>query len=287
MTKTTLNQWTILNEVQESHLDSWLEAFLLDTGLGANELCSINLEDINLITGEIHIKIGKGRKSRYAFIGSKKTFLKWWEFEVEPDGWKNPINKVKSPRVPIEPLDPVKIEDIKAILEICPKDTLVGLRDKAMVYFLLDSGVRANELLEINFEDINSMTGEILIRQGKGRKPRYVFIGTKTRKAVRAELKCRNDQSPFLWITKNNDKLTYWGLKGMMRNRASQANVPIPSIHSFRRWFTLTCLRAGANVYSIQELMGHADLQILKRYLKQTNADIKDSFNTVLPVDNF
>lgn len=50
-------------------------------------------------------------------------------------------------------------------------------------------------------------------------------------------------------------------------------------------WFALSCLRAGMNVYSLQELMGHADSQVLRRYLKQTKQDIRESHHRASPVD--
>lgn len=310
MTKTTPYQWTILNEVQDSYLDTWIDAFMLDRkaqnmAKGTLYFYKKKLEFFSKYCESQAVKnitqidppfirqylfyiesLGHNAGGIHAFYRTLKTFLRWWENEVEPEGWKNPINKVKAPRVPVEPLDPVNIEDVKAMLEVCSKETVTGRRDNAIMLFLLDSGVRATELLDIDLDDINLINGEVLIRQGKGRKPRYVFIGSKTRKAVRNYLRFRKDQNPALWITKDLDRVSYWGLKGIMRSRAEQAKVKTPSIHSFRRWFALTCLRAGANVYSIQELMGHADLQVLKRYLKQTNIDLKNSFQSVNPVDN-
>ncbi len=310
MSDTTVNQWTIIKQIQDSYIETWLEAFLIDrkaqnmakgtlnfykNKLGvfakyceSQEVKQITQIDPNFIRQYIFYLESKGHNAGgiHGFYRTLKTFLRWWENEVEPEGWKNPIKKVKAPRVPVEPLDPVNIDDVKAMLEICSKESLLGVRDRAIMLFLLDSGVRASELLSINLEDVNIISGEILVREGKGRKPRYVFIGSKTRKAIRAYLKLRKDSLPDLWINKNQEPLAYWGLKAIMRNRANQAKVTIPSIHAFRRWFALTCLRAGANVYSIQELMGHSDLQVLKRYLKQTNGDIKNEFSLVKPVDN-
>ena len=49
-----------------------------------------------------------------------KTFLRWWENEAEPKNWSNPIRKVKAPKMSIEPLEPVDIEAVKAMMEICP-----------------------------------------------------------------------------------------------------------------------------------------------------------------------
>lgn len=310
MSKTTLNQWPKIDEVQDSYLETWLEAFLMDRRAqnmapGTLRFYKIKLRtfaeycesqqvkyitqiDPNLIRQFIFSLESKGHNPGgiHGYYRTLKTFLRWWENEVEPEGWKNPIKKVKAPRLTIEPLEPIDIEDVRAMMEACPKDSLVGLRDKAMMLFLLDTGVRASELLSISLSDLNLITGETLIRLGKGRKPRYVFLGLTSRKAVRAYLKKRNDTLPYLWVNKNQEPLGYWGLKAMIRNRADDANVSTPSVHGFRRWFALTCLRAGADVYSIQALMGHADLQVLRRYLKQTNPDLMRAHQKASPVDN-
>jgi len=111
----------------------------------------------------------------HAAYRTVKTFLRWWENEVEPKDWTNPIRKVKAPKMSIEPLDPVDIEAVKGMMEVCPNN-LTGLRDKAMMLFLLDTGVRASELVAINLEDVDPSTGEVLVRVGKGRKPRTVFM---------------------------------------------------------------------------------------------------------------
>jgi len=146
--------------------------------------------------------------------------------------------------------------------------------------------VRASELVSINLEDMNPITGDVLVRVGKGRKPRIVYLGSKSRKALRAYLRLRHDHCDALWITDDEERLTYWGVKSLMIRRANQAHVKTPQLHAFRRWFALSCLRAGMNVYSLQGLMGHADLQVLRRYLKQTNQDLREAHNRASPIDN-
>ena len=71
-----------------------------------------------------------------------------------------------------------------------------------------------------------------------------------------------------------------------MHRRAETAGLKEPSLHSFRRAFAINMLRAGVDIYSLQELMGHADLQVLRRYLKQTNDDIAQAHRIGSPVDN-
>jgi site-specific recombinase XerD len=108
----------------------------------------------------------------HCYYRSIKTFLKWYEREPEPEGWRNPINKVDAPFIPLEPLDPVSIETIKAMLETCKRGKLSDARDKASLLVLLDTGMRLAEFLSLNMEDVDPITGMILIRSGKGRKAR-------------------------------------------------------------------------------------------------------------------
>jgi len=84
--------------------------------------------------------------------------LKWYEREVEPENWRNPIHKVKSPIVPLESLDPVSIDTIKSLLATCKRGTLTDARDKASLMVLLDTGVRLAEFLSLNIGDVDSIT---------------------------------------------------------------------------------------------------------------------------------
>jgi site-specific recombinase XerD len=212
-----------------------------------------------------------------------KVFLRWYENEIDSPEWANPIRKVKSPKVPEEVLEPAPIQDIFKMISVC-SNNLNGMRDKAILLFLLDTGVRATELVSLNLDDVSVM-GDVLIRQGKGRKPRTVYMGTKSKKALKSYLKLRQDDSDCLWITDDGQRLTYRGLKMVMRRRADKAKVPVPSIHSFRRFFALACLSNNMDVFSLQKLMGHADLTVLKQYLKLTNKNVKDAFMRASPVD--
>lgn len=221
----------------------------------------------------------------HAVYRTVKTFLRWWGNEAELENWKNPINKVKPPKVNIELLEPASIEDIYKIIDTC-EDGLIGKRDIAIMLFLLDTGVRASELVSIDLADINLFTGDIRIKLGKGRKERNAYLGAKTRKAIRSYLKERQDACTRLWVTDEGEALTYWGLRMIMLRRASQAKVKTPQLHAFRRWFALTCLRTGMDIYSLQKLMGHTDLQVLRRYLKQTDQDILEAHPRASPVDN-
>jgi site-specific recombinase XerD len=218
-----------------------------------------------------------------AFRGLR-AFLRWFEREYEPADWRNPIRKVKPPKLNTEPIVPIAVETISAMLATCDSDEL-GLRDRAMLMALLDTGARAAEFLALDVADVNPVSGAVGIKRGKGGKPRSVFLGERSRRALRAWLRERDSPDGPLWAKHNGERLTYAGLRQMLRRRAIAAGVPTPPIHDFRRAFALNSLRAGMDVYSLQKLMGHADLQILRRYLAQTDEDLRAAHTQYSPVD--
>lgn len=87
-------------------------------------------------------------------------------------------------------------------------------------------------------------------------------------------------------MTVHGERWQYVGLREMIKRRAFLTGVVPPRIHDFRRGFALECLRNGEDVYSLQKLMGHADLQVLQRYLAQTTEDIQAAHKLGSPVDN-
>jgi integrase/recombinase XerD len=206
--------------------------------------------------------------------------------EIMPFDWKNPIRKVKAPRLPVEPLEPISLHDIHALLKTCSQ-SFSGSRDRAMIMGLLDTGARAQEFLNLNIEDVELASGSVLIRQGKGRKPRMVFLGRKTVRAIRIYVRLRRDTNHALWVSIYGERVTYNALRCLLRRRAQLATLKdIPTPHDFRRAFALIMLRNGVDVFALQKLMGHSDLQVLRRYLAQTDQDIQAAHMRGGPVDS-
>jgi site-specific recombinase XerD len=230
-----------------------------------------------------HEESGHNPGGIHAVYRVVKTFLRWYEAEAEPPNWKNPIKKVKAPKLPQELLLPVSMEHVDALLATCDK-SFMGLRDAAIIITLLDTGVRAGELASIKVSDINLITGEVRIQLGKGSKGRIVFLGKNARKIVRRYMRVHPGGNA-LFVAADGERLEYLGLRGVMLRRAKAAGITPPSLHSFRRAFALNCLRSGMDIYTLQRLMGHASLDILRRYLAQTTADLQDAHDKFSPAD--
>ena len=226
----------------------------------------------------------------HAAFRSIRAFLFWIEKEeLMPIDWKNPIKKVDAPHVPDQIIEPVPLKDVNLLLATCKGNSFFDKRDRAMIFFLLDTGARAQEVCDINLEDVELNSGKVIIRQGKGRKPRYVFINKTTIKALRAYLRIRDDlQTEALFVSKTMERLTYDGLRQLIQRRSRLARLKkIPTLHDFRRQFALSMLNNGADIFSLQRLMGHQDIAILRRYLAQTTDDICIAHAKGSPVENY
>ena len=100
-----------------------------------------------------------------------KTFFRWLHEEGEID--QDPMERMRPPRVPQEPLEPVTLPDVRKLLSTCDRKTFSGDRDRALLLTLLDTGCRASEFVALNVGDVNFNTGAILVLEGKGRKFRH------------------------------------------------------------------------------------------------------------------
>lgn len=302
----------IIDTLGREFVETWIESFLVDRESGGaasgtlrfytqklklftdfcqtQEVKYIDQIDANLIRGYLLWLESTGHNpgGRHGCYRALKAFLRWYDLEAEPDNWKNPIKKVKAPKVKLDPLDPVDMDIVNQLVDTCP-NTFIGKRDKAILLSLFDTGARAAEFLAIDLKDYSMVTGEILIREGKGGKPRSVFVGKICRRAIRAYLRMRTDDLPALWIWDYHDqmgRLCYDGLRAIVTRRSDLAGIDPPTLHSFRRGFCLSCLRNGMNVYELMALTGHADLQVLKRYVKLTSQDARAAHSRASPVDN-
>lgn len=203
---------------------------------------------------------------------------------------RNPLDKVRTPQIDQELLEPVPVETVQALLSTCAKSE-IGLRDRALLLTLLDTGLRASEIVALNLGDLDFNDGSIIVRRSKSRKGRIVFVGRQARRAIAAYLRTRPKAGSAdpLWLayhtTGERGRLTYHGLRDMVQRRAHTAQVKAPSLHSFRRGFALAMLRNGADVVSLSRLMGHGSLAVLQRYLKQIKEDLGEVHALHSPAD--
>ena len=228
---------------------------------------------------------GHNPGGRHAWFRTLRAFFRWMENELE--GYTSPLRKLKPPKVDVPPIEGASMDEVQVLLDACG-NSFTGLRDKAIILVLLDTGIRAGELLALDWPDIDLTAGKVIIRKGKGGKFRFVFLGRLARQALRKYAGQRKDDHPAVFIgVKRQERLTYGGLMIILNRRARQAGLPqAPSPHDFRRAAALQMLRSGADVISVSRLLGHSSLEVTKRYLAQTEGDLHDIHRLHSPADN-
>jgi site-specific recombinase XerD len=224
-----------------------------------------------------------GASTQHQAFRVLRTFYRWLVLEGERAD--NPMARLKPPKLPQDLLEPVSLPIVRQLLATCQRRTFTGERDRAVIMALLDTGCRASELMALDLADVNLATGATVIRHGKGNKARVVFLGAKSRRALLAYLKQRGPEPGALWQSRRGERLTVSGLGQMVRRRAKRGGLAAPSLHSFRRAFALAALRNGCDVVSLQRLLGHSDLSVIRRYLAQTTNDLAAAHAKAGPVD--
>ncbi|MDI6694803.1 MAG: tyrosine-type recombinase/integrase [Anaerolineales bacterium] len=261
-----------------------LELFLhfLD-GQGVNQLSELTPETIRLYL--LHLSERRNGGGCHAAYRCIRALLRWAWDEYDLPG-RNPITRVSAPKRRTDVLPGVSLVDVQALIGVCKNDA-TALRDKAIILTLLETGARAGELCAWNIADFDAHSGALTIRHGKGDKRRVVFVEKATRRAIAAYLRMRRFAQPCdpLFATRDGERFSVAGLRQVLRRRAAQAGIPTPGLHDFRRGFALNMLRAGVDVYSLQRLMGHADLSVLRRYLAQDDDDLRQAHAKGSPVE--
>lgn len=221
----------------------------------------------------------------YTLFTTHKNVKAFFNFhELEENITRNPMRRVKPPKLDTEILPAFTSEEIKTLeLATSGKDS-ISLRNRALIYFMLDSGCRLSEVAEMKITDIDLESGDIKVRLGKGGKDRMTRIGFAALKALKKYLRAREDGNPQLWVGVRGP-MTVDGIGITLEKLGKKCGVHCHA-HKFRRTMALTMLRQGCDVYSIKHLLGHSDLQVLQRYLAQTQADIARAHTLYSPLDH-
>ena len=161
-------------------------------------------------------------------------------------------------------------------------------RDRAIIFTLLDTGLRASELCALTVGDYDEKRGRLHVLHGKGDKGRFVVTGKRTQKAIWRYMAQRpeaKDKEP-LFDTGSGQHMTRVNLYHMIVGCGQRSNVKKAGVHRFRHTFAIEFLRNGGNVFQLQELLGHEDVRTVLTYVKVAERDI-DSAGRHSPADNW
>lgn len=202
---------------------------------------------------------------------------------------QNPTENIKSPKIEKKKIEILQVEDIEKLMEL-PDNSHKGIRDRAILEILYATGIRASELIDMKCEDINWRMG-FLTCMGENVRARIIPIGKMAREAVERymeesrKLLVRNNQDEqHLFVNYHGKPITRQGLWKVLKEYGDKAGFKInltPQV--IRNSFAVHMLQNGADVKSLQELMGHEDISATQVYLAFTKNRIKDVYDRAHP----
>lgn len=181
------------------------------------------------------------------------------------DTWQT---RLRSPRRPERLPSALSEVEAEAILSACRMDSWSGIRDRAILEALYCSGVRASELLGVDLDDLDLTEGRFKVL-GKGNRERMAFLGPDAVYAIARWLEARGDTPGALFVNeRQRTRLSIMGLWKVIRARAIAAGVRRHvHAHMFRHACASHMLRHGADLRSIQLVLGHRNLNTTQIYL--------------------
>ena len=201
----------------------------------------------------------------------------------------NPTTGIRSPRIEKKEIEYLSLEEIDKLIT-APDSSVRGVRDRAILEVLYATGIRVTELIEADVEDINLRMGFITCA-GEHSKARIVPLGRPARVALesyiydaRDKLLKSDPEETALFVNYCGRRITRQGLWKILREYGVKAGINrnlTPNI--IRNSFAVHMLQNGADLKSIQELMGHEDIAATQAYLAVTKNRIKDVYDHTHP----
>lgn len=269
---------------------STLSFYRLKTSAFIRFLAASGLTTLDAIT-PIHIKRwlvdmqdrGFTDHSQHDYCRAAKTFLNYCVRDELLE--KTPFTRIKMPKIAEDLPIVLSDEEIKQALQ-----RVKIQRNRLIIRFILDSGVRAAELLKLNIGDIDMKTGIVTVRLGKQQKSRYTSIGNVTRKELKRYLAIRGGVQPtdplLIGEFSNSKRLSNSGLMSAFRMMQNESGVDNLTAHTLRRTMATKALENGMEPYLLARILGHADLQMLNRYVRLRKAPVIAASEQFSVVDN-
>lgn len=278
-----LSYHTIRNyRIYLAKLGIWLQQQGLD-GLKPENLSPTHVWDYRLYLSRFRdkkAKKGYSKTTQNYFLVALRAFLKFLaKRQVSTLG----ADQVDLPKKDPRPLKFLQEGQMRRLLEAPDPTSPSGLRDRTILEVLFSTGLRVAELTALNRDQINLGSGEIGVI-GKGGKPRVVFLSDSAKFWLSQYLEKRTERDKALFIhlkgridDEGSLRLTARSVQRIVENYVKGIGLPVKATpHSIRHSFATDLLMQGADLRSVQEMLGHSNVATTQIYTHVTNSHLKD-----------
>ncbi len=203
---------------------------------------------------------------------------------------EHPLASIRTPKQEKRLPKYLELDDITRLLNTPDSNTLLGARDRAMLEVLFSTGVRVSELVDLNFADIDFIGQTIRVR-GKGKKQRTAPIGQTAIVAIQKYLELRRSDirsakfdQEALFVNKHGQRLSTRSVRRKLDKYLLQCGLdPTISPHTLRHSFATHMLNNGADLRSVQQLLGHQSISTTQVYTHLTTPRLKEAYDEAHP----
>ncbi|NCB76781.1 MAG: hypothetical protein EOM42_06775 [Negativicutes bacterium] len=205
----------------------------------------------------------------------------------------NPMKNIKPPKIEKKAMRTFTIEEINKLLNAFNKLEFFGMRNYVIMCMFFSTGIRKMELASLTLADLNIINDLIRIRNGKGQKERYIPIGKTLRRSLIQYLKMREeyvDDDKCLWLfpSKTKEQITSSGLGVLFQKVKKELGMTGEKIsaHTWRHTFAKNYLLNGGDVFSLQTILGHSNIETTRGYIALNQNELKTQMAKFNPLDN-
>ena len=264
------SDFTILNYKKD------LEKFERFLSKEKKDIDKVNVDVIRSYLSEIHEKLSKRSICRH--ISALRTFFRYLSKKKLISN--NPMLLIQNPKMDKTLPKFLYNEELENLLNIPDISTNEGIRDKLIIELFYSTGIRVSELSNLKISNINFSEQKILIL-GKGNKERIVLYGDKCKDLLnlyinKARPHLLDGESAYLFVGKKIDRLNENSIRLILKRLLRQSGLEIKlSPHVIRHTFATDLLNNGADLRTVQELLGHENLKTTEVYTHITNERLK------------
>ena len=197
------------------------------------------------------------------------TFFSW--LEEEDYIIKSPMKRIHKVKTAVIVKDTIPDEKVEIL-----RDNCTNLRDRAMIDFLLSTGIRVGELVRLNIDDIDFSERECVV-YGKGDKERKAYFDAKTKIHLLNYIDSRTDSNEALFVSLNkpHSRLTESGVELRLREMGKKLGVEKVHPHKFRRTMATRAIEKGMPIEQVQKILGHEQIDTTLRYAMVNQNNVK------------